>query len=76
MAIHDRISILADVAEIVSRSHDLPETLANVTELVARRLEADVCSVYLTDTDLTHLTLRATKGLDPAAQRGCIAIHR
>ncbi len=55
------------MAEIVSRSHDLPETLANVTELVARRLEADVCSVYLTDTDLKHLTLRATKGLDPEA---------
>ncbi len=67
MAIPDRISILADVAEIVSRSHDLQETLANVTELVARRLEADVCSVYLTDTDLTHLTLRATKGLDPSS---------
>ncbi len=67
MAIPDRISILADVAEIVSRSHDLQETLANVTELVARRLEADVCSVYLTDTDLSHLTLRATKGLDPEA---------
>jgi len=67
VAIPDRISILADVAEIVSRSHDLEETLTNVTELVARRLEADVCSVYLTDTDLTHLTLRATKGLDPKA---------
>jgi len=67
VAIPDRISILADVAEIVSRSHDLPETLANVTELVARRLEADSCSVYLTEADLTHLTLRATKGLDPKA---------
>jgi phosphotransferase system enzyme I (PtsP) len=30
---------------------------------VARRLEADVCSVYLTSPDLRHLTLAATKGL-------------
>jgi len=51
----------------VSRSHDLPETLHNVVELVAKRLAADVCSVYLTDTDLKHLTLHATIGLAPEA---------
>ncbi|HIF96791.1 MAG TPA: GAF domain-containing protein, partial [Myxococcales bacterium] len=63
----DRISILADVAEIVSRSHDLQETLANVTDLVAKRLDADVCSIYLIDTDPELLTLMATIGLDPGA---------
>jgi phosphotransferase system enzyme I (PtsP) len=51
------------VAGIVSRSHDLRETLGNVVDLVAKRLDADVCSIYLTDTDLSHLTLAATKGL-------------
>lgn len=30
---------------------------------MAKRLDADVCSVYLTDPDLEHLTLRATRGL-------------
>ncbi len=65
--IPDRISILADVAEIVSRSHDLQETLANVTDLVAKRLDADVCSIYLIDTDPEILTLMATIGLDSAA---------
>jgi phosphotransferase system enzyme I (PtsP) len=30
---------------------------------VAKRLDADVCSVYLTDPDLRHLTLWATRGL-------------
>jgi phosphotransferase system enzyme I (PtsP) len=59
----DRVTLLADVAGIVSRSHDLEETLGNVVDLVAKRLDADVCSVYLTDTDLRHLTLRATRGL-------------
>ncbi|HVH05823.1 MAG TPA: phosphoenolpyruvate--protein phosphotransferase [Myxococcota bacterium] len=59
----DRVTLLADVAGIVSRSHDLDETLGNVVDLVAKRLDADVCSVYLNDTDLRHLTLRATRGL-------------
>ncbi len=66
-AIPDRISILADVAEIVSRSHDLQETLANVTDLVAKRLDADVCSIYLVDADFRNLTLSATIGLDAEA---------
>jgi len=51
------------VAGVVSRSHDLDETLNNVVDLVAKKLDADVCSVYLTDVDLQHLTLRATRGL-------------
>jgi phosphotransferase system enzyme I (PtsP) len=51
------------VAEIVSRSHDLDETLSNVVELVAKRLDTDVCSLYLTGSDLSRLRLRATVGL-------------
>jgi phosphotransferase system enzyme I (PtsP) len=62
--IPDRSTLLADVAGIVSRSHDLNETLDNVVDLVAKRLDADVCSVYLTEPDLKHLLLRATIGLD------------
>jgi len=54
---------LADVAEIVSRSHDLSETLNNVVDLVAKRLDADVCSLYLTSSNLRVLTLSATVGL-------------
>jgi phosphotransferase system enzyme I (PtsP) len=59
--------LLADVAGIVSRSHDLDETLGNVVDLVAKRLDADVCSIYLTEPDLRHLTLSATKGLSRTA---------
>lgn len=65
--ISDRVSILADVAEIVTRSHDLPETLANVTDLVAKRLDADVCSIYMVDPDQRELTLASTIGLEAAA---------
>ena len=51
----------------MSRSHDLEETLANVTELVAKRLDADVCSIYTTDADQRELTLSSTIGLDSEA---------
>lgn len=36
-----------------------------MVDLVAKRLDADVCSVYLTDPDIEHLTLCATRGLAP-----------
>jgi phosphotransferase system enzyme I (PtsP) len=45
----------------------LQETLANVIDLVAKRLDADVCSIYLSDADFRHLTLSATIGLDSNA---------
>jgi len=61
---------LADVAEIISRSHDLKETLSNVVDLVAKRLDGDACSVYLTGRDLRHLVLSATIGLNREAIRG------
>jgi phosphotransferase system enzyme I (PtsP) len=63
----DRVSLLADVAEIVSRSHDLEETLANVTELVSKRLDADVCSIYSADAERQTLRLASTIGLDKDA---------
>ncbi|MBW2275110.1 MAG: phosphoenolpyruvate--protein phosphotransferase [Deltaproteobacteria bacterium] len=45
----------------------MQETLANVIDLVAKRMDADVCSIYLSDADFRHLTLSATIGLDPDA---------
>jgi phosphotransferase system enzyme I (PtsP) len=63
----ERGALIADIAGIVTRSHDLRETLDNVTDLVAKRLDADVCSVYLTSTDRSALTLSATMGLDKAS---------
>ncbi len=37
--------------------------------LVAKRLDADVCSIYLMDANLEYLTLRASRGLDARAIR-------
>ena len=67
MPITDRISLLADVAEIVSRSHDLAQTLANVTALVVKRLDADACSIYTIDAEQQKLVLASTIGLDAVA---------
>ena len=51
----------------MSHSHDLAETVQNVVELVARRLEADACSIYLSGPNTSTLVLRATVGLSPSA---------
>lgn len=67
VTIPDRLTILADVAQVVSQSHDLNETLSNVVDLVAKRLDADVCSIYLTDPNMHSLTLCASKGLSEKA---------
>ena len=47
----------------MSRSHDLEETLANVTDLVSKRLDADVCSIYSADPENERLRLASTIGL-------------
>jgi len=62
------MTLLADVAGIVSSSHDLSETLRNVVDLVAHRLDTDVCSAYLTDAQREVLILRATKGLSQSSE--------
>ncbi|HIF91563.1 MAG TPA: phosphoenolpyruvate--protein phosphotransferase [Myxococcales bacterium] len=51
----------------MSRSHDLEETLANVTDLVSKRLDADVCSIYSADAGRQTLRLASTIGLDADA---------
>ncbi len=51
----------------MSRSHDLEETLANVTDLVSKRLDADVCSIYSADPEQRTLRLASTIGLESEA---------
>jgi phosphotransferase system enzyme I (PtsP) len=55
--------LLRDVGRLLTRSHDLEETLENVVRLVARRMRAAVCSIYLLDGEGKELVLRATRGL-------------
>jgi phosphotransferase system enzyme I (PtsP) len=61
------ITTLEDISALILQSHDLNETLRNIVALVARRMKADVCSIYLLDYDQQTLRLRATKGLSRRA---------
>ena len=61
------ITTLEDISALILQSHDLDETLRNIVSLVARRMKADVCSIYLLDHDQRTLRLRATRGLSRKA---------
>lgn len=61
------MTLLRDVGRLLTRSHDLEETLQNVVRLVARRTRAGACSIYLLDEAGETLVLRATRGLRPDA---------
>ncbi len=54
---------LEDINTLILHSHDLQETLDNIVSLVAKRMESDVCSIYLLEDDGETLRLQATKGL-------------
>jgi len=58
---------LEDISSIILHSHDLHETLDNIVTIVAKRMDSDVCSIYLLDDDGETLVLKATKGLAQSA---------
>ncbi len=61
------LRLLEDIGTLISRSHDLQETLQDITQTVAERTGTDVCSLYLFDSKDKRLTLWATTGLDRVA---------
>jgi len=61
------LRLLEDIGALISRSHDLQETLEDITETIAERMSTEVCSLYLFDAKDQRLTLWATTGLDRAA---------
>jgi len=58
---------LEDISSIILNSHDLKETLDNIVNTVARRMDTDVCSIYLLEDDGETLVLKASKGLAQSA---------
>jgi phosphotransferase system enzyme I (PtsP) len=58
---------LEDISTLILHSHDLQETLDNIVNLVARRMNSEVCSIYLLDADGETLRLKASKGLSREA---------
>ena len=52
---------------MLSETSEIHNYLNQAVDLVARHLDADVCSIYLYDDKEEELILRATKGLNPDA---------
>ena len=56
---------LEELSDLVSHSGNASETLTNIVNLVHRRFDTDVCSIYLLEPDRANLVLAATIGLRP-----------
>src|SRR5262245_3472384 len=41
------LQLLEDIGTLIARSHDLQETLEEITEIIANRMNTDVCSLYM-----------------------------
>jgi len=66
----DYLSLLCSTTELsalVAGSTDVDTFLQRLTAVVARRLQADVCSVYVYQEDTDDVVLRATVGLKAEA---------
>jgi phosphotransferase system enzyme I (PtsP) len=56
---------LRRIVQAVNEAPDLERALAVIVERVKKTLDADACSVYLTDLDCREHVLQATEGLNP-----------
>ena len=58
---------LEEISRFVDEAEDLQGCLNSIAGIVAKRMQTEVCSVYLLDAESGRLTLSATRGLDQAA---------
>src|ERR1700722_1704135 len=54
---------LEEIGSLAREGGKPAEILMNIVALIARRFQADVCSVYLLEPDRSNLVLAATVGL-------------
>lgn len=59
--------LLTEIGRIVGEARTLQQVLDRVVDLVASRMDTDVCAIWLLDGRRSKLTLRATRGLAPEA---------
>ncbi|HVN86281.1 MAG TPA: phosphoenolpyruvate--protein phosphotransferase [Candidatus Binatia bacterium] len=57
--------LIEDVGSIIAHAHDIRASLRDIVELLADRLDMEVCSLYRYDHAARRLVLAATRGLDP-----------
>ena len=58
---------LEEISRFVDEAEDLQGCLNSIAGIVAKRMQTEVCSVYLLDAESGKLTLSATRGLDQAS---------
>ena len=58
---------ISQLAALLTGSEDIENFLQRTVEMIARHMNADVCSIYLYDEISGDLVLDATIGLNPAA---------
>ena len=58
---------LEEISRFVDEAENLQGCLNSIAGIVAKRMQTEVCSVYLLDAESGRLTLSATRGLDQAA---------
>ncbi|MGM0656741.1 MAG: phosphoenolpyruvate--protein phosphotransferase [Thermodesulfobacteriota bacterium] len=66
----DHLNLLFDMGElasIITSGSDIEAFLTGAGELVAKHLQAHVCSIYLFNSRSKELVLKATRGLKPEA---------
>lgn len=66
----DHLRLICDFGEmsgLFMGSLSLRAFLDKAVQMVARRMRAAVCSIYIYDEDAEHLVLRATIGLEPSS---------
>ncbi len=59
--------LLEAIGTLIGESGDLRGTLERIVDLVAQRLDMEVCSVYRYDAEAKRLHMVVTRGLDPTA---------
>ncbi len=67
---HHHLNLLCDVSELaalLAGSENIENFLQRTVEMVARHMNANVCSIYLLDEKSNELILKAAVGLNPEA---------
>jgi len=67
---HHHLNLLCNVSElaaVLAGSENIENFLQRTVEMVARHMNANVCSIYLLDERSNELVLKATVGLNPEA---------
>lgn len=71
-----QLSLLEEISQLLMNTHEHQEVLDQVVQMVSRRLETDVCSLYMLNDKKTHLTLKASRGLKAdAVDHVCMSIE-